>query len=365
MNSLNQGWNSSDEDKNQSNEGQNTSKQSQNTLNETQKQLLFDYCLGLTSEVENAQAQELMFSNDPAAKLVKSIKQSLSPIDTITSDQCPDELAEGTIWRAQQAVRTSKVKLTQLIAAEQRRKTGPWRELFGRLATAAAFVVIGSFVLAGLKATDYARQHSWQNQCQGQLAGLFNSLSNYKNDYNGQMPAVASESGSPWWKVGYQGNENVSNTRRMWVLVRDGYAKADDFMCPEQRKGCSFGCNPQDYNDFPHRRMVVYSFRVGCPGGAAMDMGRKVIISDMNPIFENLPPVTAQKLAIQSLAQELLKMNSPNHSSRGQNVLFCDGSVTFLKGRMVDNDDIFTLQNTSCYEGTEMPANEKDAFLAP
>jgi prepilin-type processing-associated H-X9-DG protein len=357
MNQLNQGWNPSDE-------GQNTSKQGQNTLNETQKQLLFDYCLGLTSEVENAQAQELVFSNNHAAKLVKSIKASLSPIETIASDQCPDDLAEGTIWRARQAVRTSKVKLTQLIAAEQKRKTGPWRDLFGRLATAAAFVVIGSFVLAGLKATDYARQLSWQNRCQGDLAGLFSSLSNYRNDYNGQMPAVATETGTPWWKVGYQGNENVSNTRRMWVLVRDGYAKADDFMCPAQNKGCTFGCNPRDYNDFPHRRMVVYSFRVGCPGNI-METSRKVIISDMNPIFENLPPVTAQKLAIQSLAQEVLKRNSPNHDSRGQNVLFCDGSVTFLKGRMVDNDDIFTLQNTTCYEGTEMPANDKDAFLAP
>ncbi|MGA2092121.1 MAG: H-X9-DG-CTERM domain-containing protein [Sedimentisphaerales bacterium] len=336
-------------------------------LSDTQKQLLFDYCLDLTSEIENAQAQELVFSNDQAARFVASIKASLSPLDSIASEQCPDELAEGTIWRAQQAVRTSKVKLTQLIAAEQRRKTGPWRELFGRLATAAVFVVVGSAVITGWNiTTNYARQNSWQHQCQGQLAGLFNSLSNYKNDNNGQMPAVATAAGAPWWKVSDQGPENVSNTRRMWILVRGNYAQPEDFMCPAQKKsGCTFACNPKDYNDFPSRRMVVFSFRIGCPKDGSMDVGRKVIISDMNPIFEKLPPVTEQKLLIQNLADELLKRNSPNHNGRGQNVLFCDGSVTFVKTRIIDNDDIFTLQNTPKYEGTELPASEKDAFLAP
>lgn len=365
MNPLNQDWNSSNKDNDPLKQGQNEANEGRNTLNDTQKQLLFDYCLGLTTEVENSQAQELVFSNDQAARLVASIKTSLSPLDIIASDQCPQELAEGTIWRAQQVVRTGKVKLTQLITAEQGRKTSVWKDFFGRLATAAAFVVIGSAVIAGLKATDYARQNSWQQQCQGQLAGLFNSMSNYKNDYNGQMPAVPTEAGTPWWRVGYQGPENVSNTRRMWVLVRNGYAKPEDFMCPAQRNGCSFGCNPKDYNDFPSRKMITFSFRIGCPGAAAMDVGRKVIISDMNPIFENLPPITQQKLAIQNLAEELLKRNSNNHKANGQNVLFCDGSVTFLKTRMVDNDDIFTIQNTSRYEGTELPTNANDAFLAP
>jgi prepilin-type processing-associated H-X9-DG protein len=335
-----------------------------NPLSETQKQLLFDYCLGLTSEIENAQAQELVFSNDQAARLVKSIKASLNPLNTITSDQCPDELAEGTIWRAQQAVRTSKIKLTQLIAAEQGHKTSIWRDIFGRLATAAIFVIVGIAGLSGWNmATFYARQHSWQNQCQGQLAGLFNSLSNYKNDNNGQMPEVATEAGAPWWRVGDQSDENVSNTRRMWVLVRNGYAQPDDFMCPAFGK-CKLIGEPRMLNDFPSRQMITFSFRIGCPAGGEMDAGKRVIISDMNPIFEKLPPLTQQNLTIQNLA-ELLKRNSPNHASRGQNVLFCDGSVTFFKTRTIDNDDIFTLQNAQKYEGTELPTNDKDAFLAP
>jgi prepilin-type processing-associated H-X9-DG protein len=340
--------------------------ESQSPLSDIQEQLLFDYCLGLTTESESAQAQELVFSNDQAARFVASIKASLSPLDTIAAEQCPDELAEGTIWRAQQVVRTSKIKLTQLIAEEQRRKTGFWREVFGRLATAAIFVIVGIVGISGWNiATFYARQHSWQNQCQGQLAGLFNSLSNYKNDNNGQMPDVATQAGAPWWRVSDQRPENVSNTRRMWILVRNGYAQPTDFMCPAMKKqGEAIKLDTRNYYDFPNRQMVTFSFRIGCPGGGMMDVSRKVIISDMNPIFEKLPPLTQQNLSIQNLA-ELLKRNSPNHAARGQNVLFCDGSVTFFKTRTIDNDDIFTLQNTPKYEGNELPTSDKDAFLAP
>jgi prepilin-type processing-associated H-X9-DG protein len=352
------------EHQNPLNEHQNPLNENHNSLDESQKQLLFEYCLGLTSETENAQAQELVFSNEQAARLVKSIKASLSPLDSIATEQCPEELAEGTIWRAQQVVRTGKVKLTQLIAAEQGRKTGAWRDIFGRLATAAIFVIVGIAGISGWKtATFYARQHSWQNQCQGQLAGLFNSLSNYRNDNNGQMPAVSTEAGAPWWRVGYQGDENVSNTRRMWILVRNGYAQPDEFMCPGFGK-CTFIGEPRMLNDFPSRQMITFSFRIGCPTGGAMDTGRKVIISDMNPIFAELPPLSQQNLAIQNLA-ELLRKNSPNHAGRGQNILFCDGSVTFFKTRTVNNDDIFTLQNAQTYQGTELPTSEKDAFLAP
>jgi prepilin-type processing-associated H-X9-DG protein len=332
-------------------------------LNDTQKHLLFDYCLGLTTETENAQAQELVFSNDQAARFVSSLKAVLSPLDSIADEQCPQELAEGTIWRAQQAVRTGRVHLNELIAAEQRKKTSFWRETFGRLATAAMFVIVGSVVISGGKmAANYARQY----QCSSKLAGLYQSLSNYQNDNNGRMPAVATEAGAPWWKVSYQGPENVSNTRKMWLLVKNGYARPEDFMCPAQKTGQTFACNPRDYNDFPQRKLVVYSFRIGCPQGMTR-ASRQIIVSDMNPIFKDLPSPNDPGLSI-TLCDRLLKQNSPNHNGRGQNVLFCDGSVRFVRTRYVDSvsrDDIFTIQGPQTYEGTEMPTSEADAFLAP
>lgn len=280
---------------------------------------------------------------------------------------CPDELAEGTIWRAMQAVRTSRLQLNQLIAAEQKRQVGFWRDIFGRLATAAVFIIVGSaLITGGHVVSNYARQLSRQHQCGAQLAGLFQSLSNYKADNDGQMPALAAAPGAPWWKVGDQGPENVSNTRRMWVLVKNNYAKQSDFLCPARKTDCPFSCNPQDYNDFPRRNLVTYSFRIGCPKSGSADVGRRVIIADMSPIFESLPSLSERTLSV-NLDDKQLRRNSPNHSGRGQNVLFCDGSVQFIKTRHTDPslDDIFTLQNTNTYHGTELPASEADAFLAP
>lgn len=337
------------------------------TLNNQQKELLFDYCLGITSEAESAQAQELVFSNEQAAKFVNSIKASLSPLESITPEDCPAELAEGTIWRIKQTLRTSQVGLSELLKAEQKRKTGFWYDIFGRLATAAMFVIVGSALITGGKiATNYARQMSWQTKCGSQMASLFGGLSNYKNDNNGQMPILVSSPGTPWWKVGDQGSENVSNTRRMWVLAKNGYLQPDAFMCPATKPSCSFNCNAKEYNDFPKRYLVTYSFRISCPKAAGLEkMGRQVIMGDMSPIFANVS--AAEKELNINLSDALMKKNSPNHGGRGQNVLFCDGSVVFVKGHTVDAslDDIYTIQGKQNYQGIEVPTSEADVFLAP
>jgi prepilin-type processing-associated H-X9-DG protein len=342
-------------------------------LNIQQKELLFDYCLGITSEAESAKAQELVFSNEQAAKFVTSVKASLSPLESITPPECPAELAEGTVWRIKQTLRTSKAGLTELLKAEQKRKTdwGWGRDILARLAMAAVFVIVGSGAITAWNVgTNYARNMSRQTKCGAQMANLFNGLSNYRNDHNGQMPTPASTPGTPWWKVGDQGSENVSNTRRMWALVKEGYLKPNQFICssysenPAFKPFCNFICNAKDYNDFPGRKLVTYSFRIGCPSGMEK-MSRQVIIADMSPIFVNAS--AAEKALNVNLSDALRKQNSPNHGGRGQNVLFCDGSVVFVKTRTVDIslDDIYTIQNTHTYQGIEVPASEADAFLAP
>jgi prepilin-type processing-associated H-X9-DG protein len=337
-------------------------------LNNQQKELLFDYCLGITSEAESAQAQELVFSNEQAAKFVTSIKASLSPLESINPEECPSELAEGTVWRIKQTLRTSQAGLNELLKAEQKHQTGWWPDIFGRLATAAVFVIVGSALITGGRmAATYARQMSWQTKCGSQMASLFSGLSNYKNANNGQMPVLASSPGTPWWKVTDQGSENVSNTRRMWVLAKHGYLKPDAFMCPvtTPKPSCNFSCNPKEYNDFPQRYLVTYSFRIGCPKAGVEQMSRQVIIADMSPIFANVS--AAEKELNVNLSDALMKRNSPNHGGKGQNVLFCDGSVVFVKDHTVDvsKDDIYTIQGRQTYQGVEVPTSEADIFLAP
>ena len=87
-------------------------------------------------------------------------------------------------------------------------------------------------------------------------------------------------------------------------------------------------------------------------------------MADWNPLFEKTPEDYSKPFNLR-LTKKLLTLNSINHMRRGQNILFGDGRVEFLKTRFIGTDDIFTLQDTDIYKGCEEPSLENDFFLAP
>jgi hypothetical protein len=202
-----------------------------------------------------------------------------------------------------------------------------------------------------------------------QLRHIWQGIKNYSSDHNGELPAVATAAGAPWWKVGYQGEENHSNTRHIWLLAKGNYVNPADFVCPGRSQGRATQLDlseAKNYNDFPSRKYVTFSFRIRCKRGSKSSVGRKVLIADLNPIFEKLPQNYSGSFKLK-LNKDLLTLNSTNHGRRGQNVLFCDGVVKFVEVRRIGiaADDIFTLQDTDIYQGIEVPSRETDAFLAP
>jgi len=341
------------------------------SLSNEQKRLLFDYCLGLTSQEATAEAEALISSSEEAAELHSKLKVSLSPLDSLTPEPCPDELAERTIGRLNNCARSTQLRLQQLLTAEQARKTRTtsraWWNL-GKIAAAAAviFIVLGTW----LAPLDYARERYRQYQCEMGLGRIYRGIQQYKDDHNDEMPAVATAPGAPWHKVGYQGKENYSNTRNMWLLVKGRYVKPADFVCPGRRRKLVIRLDPsqiQNYNDFPTRSYITYSIRIRCTKSTKPHLrSRKVLISDLSPLFENLPYNYSEPFSLE-LDEKLLHLNSINHKRRGQNVLFSDGTVKFIKNRHTDisDDDIFTLQGTTTYHGCEVPSRETDTFLAP
>ena len=340
-------------------------------LSKSQKQLLFDYCLGITSVQEAAQAQQLIFASEEAAEIHSKFKAAIAPLESVESELCPDDLAEGTIWRLNNLARSSQLRLEQLLATEQTRqvtiKGRFWRNVGQMVGVAAVILLFSGVVFPPL---NFARQKSWQQYCQMQLSRIGLGISNYSSDHDGKLPEVATTKGSPWWKVGDQGSENQSNTRHIWLLAKGGYVNPIDFVCPGARQGRAIqfdASQAKDYNDFPTRRYVTYSFRIRCDkSNLQTSAGRNVLIADLNPLFERLPKNYSNQLRLQ-LDEALSTMNSTNHNHRGQNILFCDGGVKFVKTRDIgiDADDIFTLRDTKVYQGVEIPTCESDAFLAP
>ncbi len=345
------------------------------TLNSEQKQLLFDYCMGLTSQKQSADAEALISSNQAAAEIHAKLKSTLGPLDNLEPEPCPDALAEHTILRLNDLVNSSQERLHQLLDIEQTREVAArkwrWTSFAGRLATAAVFVIAASALLPAL---GYSRYHSRLQRCRVQQHGFFQGLTNYVLDHDGQQPAVATTAGAPWWKVGYQGIENHSNTRKIYLLVQGDYVELSSFACPGSKRSKIIQANPSEiraYKDFPDRNCVTYSFRINCRlMGNAQLLCQKVVMADCNPLFEDLPEDFSEAFRLQ-IDGKSSTLNSRNHSyfgnRRGQNILLADGHVEFLRTRHFDvsKDDIFTLQDTDVYQGSEVPSCEKDFFLAP
>jgi len=339
-------------------------------LNNEQKQLLFDYFIGLTSQKETTEAKALISASKEAAKIHSRLRVAIAPLDSLEPESCPDELVEHTILRVNKLADSSQRQLRRLLATEQRKKVATkvvfWSNWGEMAAVAAAIMLIVAVLVPALRV---ARLKYRKQRCQTQMGSIFRGLSDYISDHDGQSPAVATTAGAPWWWVGYQGNENHSNTRHIYLLPKGGYVELSNFICP----GCK-GEKPLQLNDsqiqrlkdFPSRRYVTYSFRVRCHRNRGDKLlCRKVLMADWNPVFEQLPEVFSGELQLQ-LNRKLLTLNSNNHNRRGQNVLFGDGSVEFLKTRFISiSDDIFTLQDIDIYQGCEVPSCETDSLLAP
>jgi len=338
-------------------------------LNNEQKQLLFSYCMGLTSKEQSTEAENLISSSEETSQIYSKIKTSLSPLDYVEPETCPDTLVERTILSINNLTNSGHHHLEQLLEAEQIKKApikiGIFHNFVEVAAIAAAIMLVAGILVPTM---GYARNKYYQQQCQSQLGGIFQGLKNYMDDHDGNQPAVATTAGSQYWKVGYQGYENFSNTRNAFLLVQKDYVNPKVFICSSRKNKDKLQIDPskmKTLKDFPDRRYVTYSFRIRCSkDGSGKLCTRKPIMADRNPLFEKLPDDYSQSFLLE-LTKELLVLNSMNHNRRGQNVLFGDGRVEYLKSRLINSDDIFTLQDTDFYTGSEIPSCETDAFLAP
>jgi hypothetical protein len=210
-------------------------------------------------------------------------------------------------------------------------------------------------------------------RCATQLGNIYEGFGNYVSDHDGRLPGMAVTPGSWWWKVGYQGRENHSNSRQLWLLVQNSYVEPSRFLCParHERHEISYDSfEVQNFNDFPHRGYLQYSVRVVCPNSDDRGLTRKgVLMADRNPLSEGLPSDFSERLSLQ-LGETQMTGNSRNHRNRGQNALLYDGSVEFVKARhtSISEDDIYVVQGMSCgteVSGCEVPSCSADIFLAP
>ncbi len=155
------------------------------------------------------------------------------------------------------------------------------------------------------------------------------------------------------------GSENVSTTRAYWMLVRSGEANVRQFICPSSLNDFVDSTeNVELYYDFRQYWNISYGYLV--PFGPPDTMpregmdSRQVIAADKGIFYlRGLIPQyrngLGQPLEVTSPPSDWRPYNSYNHggpsAGEGQNALFADGHVAFLRRPTggVDDDNIYTL----------------------
>ncbi|MBC8379120.1 MAG: hypothetical protein H8E62_08095 [Planctomycetes bacterium] len=366
-----------------------------NHLSHEEQELVLDFYFrcGCQEDIDNG--RDLIASKAGAAKLYAKLEDTLTDLDSIKYESCPDNLVDLTIARLKLAssvkIQNMPSRLHELLEKEQEttlpvsskepltksqkpQATGNIKlhhRLGEMMATAAAIVLIFSILFPTAGAM---RQHSRQATCTNNFKNIGQAFSTFANDHQDKIAESRVQAGAPWWKIGYQGSDSHSNTRYPWQLVKQGYVKGKVFVC----RG-NIGASPVKYDpvkmgdlvDFPSRNNISYSFMLFCDKTADTMQGRrKIIASDLNPVFRNIPSEQNDYERLNEfekilLNKQLKEMLSSSHGSKGQNVLHCDGSVEWIKVRVVNDDDIYTIRGVDTYTGKEMPTEPDDIFLVP
>ncbi|MCD4831113.1 MAG: hypothetical protein K8R02_04805 [Anaerohalosphaeraceae bacterium] len=350
------------------------------TLTKEQKDIILDYYFGCAPDDEAAQARSLVSSHQGAAEFLDKLDGSLSPLAHLGDEDahiCPEHLVGATLEKLDFEDTTSaSERLGELLDVEKQKPVttsmGFWRRAFEMAAIAAMVIFVsGLFV----PVTRHMRAQAWKTACSLNLSKIANGITSYASDNNNQLPTVATSPGEAWWKVGSETKNNQSNTRHLWLLVQRGYLRPEVFVCPGSTGGKLArlnGATLKNYRDFPNKRYISYSFKLICdPTKASLPQRSVVLMADSNPIFSNSLGDAANcdksEFTPVKLCERLMKINSRNHYKKGQNVMFSDGAVLFLKRRTVadGHDDIFTVKGLDVYRGIEVPSSETDIFLVP
>lgn len=358
------------------------------TLTREQKDIILDFYFQCGPEEDIDKARQLIATDLRAAELYSSLEDSLCQLDSEKYGPCPDNLTEITIAKLQLAASAETAKaetenagLKTLLQKEHTKiqEPAPAPALTARrnflsniydIAAVAAVIIVISLV--GFPSFSYMRQKSQQNVCNANMFRVGLGLANYTND-NNSLPFLATAAGKPWWKVSRPGQQNHSNTRPLWLIVKNGYLDPKDFTCPGRADARNINfdfTDPQRFSDFPSRKYISYSFiLISAKNAKRKVTASDIMLADRNPLFERIfeqsPNFDADEFEKLILNEQLQKMMSISHRGKGQNILFGDGAVFFKKSRVISGDDIYTITGQNEYSGCEAPSTKDDTFLIP
>jgi len=235
----------------------------------------------------------------------------------------------------------------------------------------AGLVVLALLIILGVGRMDRRTPLSRRLVCASNLKGIGIFAKVYANDFDVAWPTVGFDEsmiGSIRYTVpagggagtvqspdrtmpttsGPGGAREVSVTRAYWQLVRSGDVVEQQFICPSSDDEPDPALIVEPYYDFAGPQNISYGFQV--PFGSMPSRPHEgmhndmVLAADKGPYVDAsvLPPMN---LTVSSPRDAWRPFNSPNHGGEGQNALFADGHVSFMRTPIVgvENDNIYTV----------------------
>ena len=235
-----------------------------------------------------------------------------------------------------------------------RRPVFSLREL---VALAACITFLVSVVIPGFSRV---RSNGQRALCGGNLASIYQGLSQYAMSSNGSLPQTAGfVPGVNWLHPTAPGKPRMCNSRNLYLVVRFEFAKPETFVCPSAgtpARSAKHAFNQLE--DFPSREHCGYDFQNMAGPTLPLGQGGRPIplLADHNPLFDSRK--CSKLLTAES--------NSLSHDEgAGQNVLYSDGRVEWMHTPLVPpvGDNIWRVEGIDEYTGTEFQKRPDDAFL--
>jgi hypothetical protein len=232
---------------------------------------------------------------------------------------------------------------------------------WGQVLAIAALLVAGVSLLWPVLSMTRAQARTIA--CASHLAQAGEGIARYAAEHGGVMPRLGSWPGTRWLDVGgeHEADEPIrSNAAHLYLLARDDYVSESALRCPENADAPS--ALPPGSIDWPSLRAVSYSYQnqyTRAPLRVEQDPAQAVL-ADKNPLFRERDGRAVHDASVSG------RSPSRAHGGRGQNVLDLAGRVRFTSDPVLaDGDNIWMLRNQDRYDGTEVPADPRDAFLVP
>lgn len=312
------------------------------------EQIVAFVCGTMTRE-ERATLASRMVDDAELAGRVEALRRMLAPLDAWRAPEPAAGAVDAIMERVARTTPLAYVASTTRISPPPSGQA----ERRSRFTLAQFFAVAASIAIVLQVVIPTVRRYNdtqLQTACLTSMGRLAQGNQLYSAAYDGWLP-----------RAGFPMPANFRNQPQ-----RQNYAPAlqlqfvmpRDLFCPSSNVTLDDEAVRRNLDGF-FRRTDIRFFTVQHPAGGAKRWGATVrmpVAGDESPLFPNgeVKP---------SLADDA---NSPAHRWHGQNVLFSDGSVEFLRSpQLPDDDNIWRPEAATELQGTETPVSATDSFLIP